>query len=143
MRSSVRLPSNIVVKHLPRLVELESYPTIGPTGLALMNVNDVAGGLELYLGSDVLTEPSGTAMPVQWTGYDVGVGAYQGELVSKAQAQDRFWAQLKACQTDPGLVATTDWRGLRAILGELFTAFRNLDRDQILTGLDHYYGDRD
>lgn len=74
---SIRLPSNIVVKHLPRLVELESYPTIGPTGLALMNVNDVAGGLELYLGSDVLTEPSGTPMPVQWTGYDVGVGAFQ------------------------------------------------------------------
>lgn len=47
---SIRLPSNIVVKHLPRLVELESYPTIGPTGSALMNVNDVAGELELYLG---------------------------------------------------------------------------------------------
>jgi hypothetical protein len=108
-----------------------------------MNVNDVAGGLELYLGSDVLTEPSGTPTPVHWTGYDVGVGAYQGELVSKAQAQDRFWAKSKACQTDQGLVATTDWRGLRAILGELFTAFRNLDRDQILAGLDDYYGDRD
>ena len=82
-------------------------------------------------------------MPVQWTGYEAAVGAYQGELVSKAQAQDRFWAQLKACQSDAGLIATTDWRGLRAILGELFTAFRNLDRDQILAGLDHYYGDRD
>jgi hypothetical protein len=140
---SIRLPSNIVVKRLPRLAELEQYPTIGPTGSALMNVNDVAGGLELYLGSDVLTEPSGTPMPVQWTGYDVGVGEYQGELVSKAQAQDRFWAQLNACQTNPSLVATTDWRGLRAILGELFTAFRNLNRDQILAGLDHYYGDRD
>jgi hypothetical protein len=82
-------------------------------------------------------------MPVQWTGYEAAVGAYQGELVSKAQAQDRFWAQLKACQTDPGFVTTTDWRGLRAILGELFTAFRNLDRDQILAALDDYYGDHD
>ena len=40
---SIRLPANILVKQLPRLVELESYPTIGPTGSALMNVNDVAG----------------------------------------------------------------------------------------------------
>lgn len=140
---SIRLPANIVVKQLPRLVELESYPTIGPAGSALMNVNDVAGGLELYLGSDVLTEASGTPMPVQWTGYEAAVGAYQGELVSKAQAQDRFWARLKACQADPGVVATTDWRGIRAIFEELFSAFRNLDREQILAGLDDYYGDSD
>jgi len=33
---SVRLPSKIVVKHLPRLVERESYPTIGPAGSAMM-----------------------------------------------------------------------------------------------------------
>src|SRR6186997_497676 len=37
-----------VVTRLPRLVELENYPTTGPTGSALMNANDVAGGLELY-----------------------------------------------------------------------------------------------
>ena len=80
---------------------------------------------------------------LQWTGYEPSVGAYQGEIVSKAEAQDRFWVRLKACQADPGVVNATDWRGIRAILGELLTAFRNLDRDQILNGFDDYYGDRD
>jgi hypothetical protein len=87
---SIRLPPNIVVKQLPRLVELESYPTIGPTGSALMNVNDVAGGLELYLGSDVLTEPSGTPIPVQWTGYDVGVGAYKASWSRRVRRRNAF-----------------------------------------------------
>lgn len=142
LRSS-RLPSNIVVKQLPRLDELDSYPAIGPSGLALMNVNDVAGGLELYLGADLLTESSGARLPVQWTGYEPSVRAYQGELVSKGEAHDRFWTRLKACQADPTVVNATDWRGIRAILRELFTAFRSLDRDQILGGLDDYDHDRD
>lgn len=140
---SIRLPSNIVVKQLPRLAELESYPAIGPSGLALMNVNDVAGGLELYLGADLLTESSGGRLPVQWTGYEPSARAYQGELISKGEAQDRFWARLKACKADPRVVGATDWHGIRAILGELFAAFRSLDRDQILGGLDDYYRDRD
>lgn len=110
---SIRLPSNIVVKQLPRLVELESYPTFGPAGLAMMDVNDVAGGLELYLGAGVLAEAPDTRMPVQWTGYESAVGAYQGELVSKAQAQDRFWARLRACQTDPTVVDVTGAASVR------------------------------
>lgn len=136
---SIRLPSNIVVKRLPPLAELECYPTIGPSGRAAMNVNDVAGGLELYLGSDVLTDSFGERLPVQWTGYESTVGAYQGELASKAEAQDRFWVRLKACQSDPASVKATDWSGVRAILEQVFTAFRNVDRDQILSGFDAYY----
>jgi len=139
---SIRLPSNIVVKHLPRLGDLERYDHRAD-GLAVDERERCCRGTGTVSGvgcvdGTVRHTNAGTVDRLRRWG-----GGISRRVVSKAQAQDRFWAQLKACQTNPSLVATTDWRGLRAILGELFTAFRNLDRDQILAGLDHYYGDRD
>jgi hypothetical protein len=31
-----------------------------------MNVNGLAGSIELYLGADVLTDAQGSLVPVQW-----------------------------------------------------------------------------
>lgn len=39
---------------LPDLEFLKSYPTLGPNGLANMDINGVAASIELYLGNDVL-----------------------------------------------------------------------------------------
>ena len=121
--ASLRLPSRVRVLHYPDLALLETYPTIGPTGAADVDVNGLAGSLELYLGADVLTEPSGTRPPVHWRGYMEGVGAYQGELLRKQEVQQRFLAKLAACETDPTSISTSDWSGIRHILDVLRTAF--------------------
>lgn len=66
---AITLPSNIVVRHYPELCMLRDYPTLGPGGVASLNVNGLAGSIELYLGSDVLRDNQGALIPVQWKGY--------------------------------------------------------------------------
>jgi hypothetical protein len=57
------IPTNIGVMKLPHLESLRAYPTIGPTGKAILDVNGIAGSLELYLGQDVLMDLSGNLTP--------------------------------------------------------------------------------
>jgi len=54
--NSIPVPSNIRLMTLPDADVALDYPTIGPQGLLRMNVNEMAGGIELYLG------PSAPAM---------------------------------------------------------------------------------
>ena len=65
--ASIQLPHNIIVCSYPNLSSLETYPTVGPTGLAPFNVNGLAASIELYLGNDLLG--NGSDFPVQWKGY--------------------------------------------------------------------------
>lgn len=64
------LPANIRVVLLPPLAAAESYPTIGPSGPSIDNINGRAASLELYFGFDVLSDPgSGALAPVRWAGF--------------------------------------------------------------------------
>ncbi|RXV62618.1 hypothetical protein C6W92_10685 [Roseovarius sp. A46] len=56
----LNLPRNLKVIKLPDIELLHDYPTIGPSGNARMNISGLAAGLELYLGSDILTRSDGT-----------------------------------------------------------------------------------
>jgi hypothetical protein len=118
------LPSHYSVVQYPAIDLAHSYPTLGPGGLSDMDVNGLAGSIELYLGVDVLTRPDGTLSPVQWRSYSEGTKAYQGEVLNKTDVQKRFRGKVKAAETDPDLVGSQDWSGLDAIISSLIELLR-------------------
>ena len=127
------LPSNIAVRHYPSLPLAQNYPTLGPSGKARMDVNGLAGSIELYLGKDVLMDADGILSPVQWKGYDNKVSAYQGEILDKRNVLKRFRRKLTFCETDPDLIGNYDWDGIQAIIDVMRTAFHGTDTEAILS----------
>jgi hypothetical protein len=116
------IPNNFRIVHYPSISLLNSYPTIGPTGAATVNVNGVAGGLELYFGLDVLSDDPQNLPPVHWTGWNQKLKKYQGEVIGKSALQKRFWGKIEALEQGKGH-AGADWTGIEAILEVLFAAF--------------------
>jgi len=129
MRSldQAKLPANYVVAMLPHLPELERYPTLGPAGLADMDVNGLAASIELYLGKDILADDVAGLLPVQWTGYIAALKCYHGEVSEKRTIQQRYLTLLERCESERSLVGLRDWSGMRAVLGVLFTGFRGTE----------------
>ena len=84
------LPPNVGFVRLPDRSALESYPTLGPTGIAPVNINGLAASIELYFGRDVLLSLDGTLEPVHWKGYDHKLRQYQGEILGKPRLQKAF-----------------------------------------------------
>jgi hypothetical protein len=122
----VKLPDHYSVLHYPDIEIARSYPTLGPTGLSEMNVNGLAGSIEMYLGVDVLTGADGKLSPIQWRSYIEGMKAYQGEVLDKAGIQKRFREKVKLATAGPAVVATQDWSGLDAIVANLIEVLRGL-----------------
>lgn len=121
---SIIIPSNIAILSYPALDFLKTYPTVGPGGPSKLDVNGLAGSLELYLGQDVLAEANAENLAyVQWKGYSERLGKYQGEVMHKSRIQDEFRRKVKRCRSDPEAIASADWSGLRAILKRVFNAF--------------------
>lgn len=135
-----RVPKHIVALRLPDLESLRSYPTLGPAGLTLMNVNGMAASIELYCGDDVLKNDSGGLMPIQWTGWESTVRQYQGELENKAEVHERFRQKINSCRNDSSLLDTTDWTGLRLILAAILSAFHALDLEAHTRFMYEFYG---
>jgi hypothetical protein len=96
-----------------------------------LNVNGIAGSLELYFGIDVLTDATGQLSPVQWTGFDTSLNQYQGEVISKAALQEKFAERVARCEADRSILSITDWTGIRAVLEQVFVAFRDADQNDI------------
>ena len=130
----IQLPSNITVRMLPKIDLLDNYPTIGPTGITNMNVNGIAGSIELYLGEDVLKIDGKNFTPVQWIGYDKILKKYQGEVTEKDQLHSRFKEKLAT----HNLHKITDWTGLRAIFKMLFKVFEERNKHIICNRLNQY-----
>ena len=84
------LPNNIKVIQYPELDLMTSYPTIGPQGKINMNINGLAGSIEMYMGKDILTGNDGNLELVQWGGYMKRVKKYQGSLINKGAVGSRF-----------------------------------------------------
>jgi hypothetical protein len=121
----VKLPPNVRVLHYPEVEWARHYPTLGPQGVTEMDVNGLAGSLELYYGLDVLRQPDESLTPVQWKGYDDALGQYQGEVMHKEEVQQRYREKLKTCLEEPGATSRYDWTGMRAIIDRLRTAFHD------------------
>lgn len=120
----VELPDSVRVLHYPPVPWAEQYPTLGPQGLVSMDVNGLAGSLELYFGLDVLRQSDGSLTPVQWRGYDEGMQQYQGEVMHKTQLQQRFRDKLRDCLEQPELLDQYDWTGMRVVLDQIRAAFQ-------------------
>ncbi|MCY4577772.1 MAG: HEPN/Toprim-associated domain-containing protein [Chloroflexi bacterium] len=129
-----KLPENIVVAHYPSLTLGESYPTIGPSGEVKMDINGLAGSLEIYLGRDVLEDEEEHLTPVQWKGYSQKMNAYQGEVLNKRSIQEKFIQKLRDCEDHPETVESYDWQGMREIIATMRCAFHQLDLESILSG---------
>ena len=101
-----------------------------------MNVNGLAGSIELYLGQDVLRDTKELLMPVQWKGYDQRMSAYQGEILDKQNIQAAFRAKLKDCEENPSRVMSYDWNGILAILDTMRSAFNHVDEAIVLKEIE-------
>lgn len=109
----VNLPSNIKVLKYPNIELAKDYPTIGPTGIQKMNVNGLAGSIEMYLGKDCLIEDK-KFIPVQWTGYIDNISKYQGVVLKKDQIQKTFRKKVK--EFDSNKPDFDNWKELISIV---------------------------
>lgn len=132
---SLSLPPNIVVRHYPNIALARNYPTLGPTGEAQLDVNGLAGSIELYLGQDVLRCEDGKLQPVLWKGYDQKSQKYQGEILDKKMIQNRFENKLSKCEKHPERLESYDWEEMKNILNMLRTAFHALDTKTFLADI--------
>lgn len=121
----ITLPPSMRVLQYPAIAVASNYPTSGPSGLVHMDVNGLAGSLEIYFGEDVLRRTDGTLTPVHWRGFDTAVRAYQGELENKGSLQDKFNQKLAAAVADSKRIQAQDWAGIRAVLDMVRQAFEN------------------
>ncbi len=123
------LPKNIAVRRLPNLDLAERYPALGPSGVDRMDVNGLAGSIELYLGEEVLAPDDGGFVAIRWTGFSDSVKEYQGSFskADKGRIQRRFEEKIADCEADPKRISMYQWEGLHAIIGVLRTAFQDVD----------------
>ena len=117
------LSDSIRVVLLPDLPLARQYPTVGPSGTSIQDVNAKAGSIELYFGADVLRDEHGELTPVEWHGFDAAVRAWQGELRDKRLLQARFAEKLSRAQTDSSLLSSLDWTGMELVIDRLARAF--------------------
>lgn len=120
--SKTKIPENIKIVQYPNIKFLEDYPTIGPTGITNMNINGLAGSIEMYLGTDTLTEKN-KLIPVQWKGFDSALKKYQGEIIDKSTVVKKFEKRIKICNGNPEKIKDFDWNGIDQILHMIFNTF--------------------
>lgn len=117
---NVKLPENIKVLTYPSCELLERYPTIGPTGSAEMDVNGLAGSIEMYLGVDCISDNSGL-IPIKWTGYVESINKYQGSILKKKEIQNRFRDKMHKAKNEGNYQI---WQEIELLLNTLINAFK-------------------
>jgi hypothetical protein len=125
--SKFDLPKNIRVIRYPDIELARNYPSLGPSGLVSMDVNGSAAGIELYMGSDVLTQPDGSLMPIQWKGYEATLKRYQGEVIEKRKCLARFSEKLRRFEQNGCDPSPPEWKDMRAILDSICSVFNAQD----------------
>ncbi len=111
----INLPPNVTVMNYPDIDLAKQYPTIGPSGLDTQDINKRAVSIELFFGMDVLVK-DGSFIPVQWKGYDEGIGAYQGVIQEKDLLTKKFFHKLDLCLAEPEKLDNYDWKDMRYLL---------------------------
>ncbi|MDI1444863.1 HEPN/Toprim-associated domain-containing protein [Polyangium sp. 6x1] len=117
-----RLPSHVFAMTLPQIEHARSYPTLGPEGASVGDINGRACSIELYLGRDTLLADDGGLFPVRWTGYNEKTERYQGQINNKGLIQKRFEEKLRLVQSRTRTVDEFDFSGLNAIFESIFNA---------------------
>jgi len=117
------MPKNIVTMHYPPIAYANNYPTIGPQGSKNMNVNGLAGSLELYFGEDVLKTDNHEFTPILWKGYNQSLKQYQGEIDNKSKLQSSYLRKVQKCRENRDNLLKYDWSAMRSIFETIFKAF--------------------
>ena len=115
----IPVPSNVRIMHLPDLEMCCHYPTIGPAGNSIDNINGRACSIEMFLGKDILKK-NGEFEPIRWKSYIDKVDAYQGEIVSKSRILKQFELKVKRSQNK---IVFEEWEECDLLLREIFAAF--------------------
>lgn len=116
---SIPIPTNVRIMHLPDLEMCCHYPTIGPAGKSVDNINGRACSIEMFLGKDILKK-NGEYEAVRWKSYIDKVDAYQGEIVSKSEMLKNFEVKVKRSQNQ---IVLEEWEECDLLMREIFTAF--------------------
>lgn len=119
---SVRLPDQFRILQYPPIPYATNYPTLGPQGNVNIDVNGLAGSIELYFGMDILSS-EGEPVPVQWKGYIQKLEKYQGEILDKPRLQAAFRKKLASATRGNISANSADWVGIRLVLESIFAAF--------------------
>ena len=85
--NALKLLASYRVCILPKIDEFSSFPTTGPTGPAMGDINRRAASLECYLDLSRRGLPD---VVIQWGGFNDTVGSYQGSLKGKTQFMNDF-----------------------------------------------------
>ncbi|MDQ0074512.1 hypothetical protein J2W34_006336 [Variovorax boronicumulans] len=113
------VPKNMRILRLPDLPEFDSFPTIGPGGRQLVNINGLAAAIECYL--DLGSDPC-----VRWTVYKEKMDAYQGALINKEQYSKRFYEQR-------GKTSLYDYSKLNLVLDSIMAACVSMNTPSLPT----------
>lgn len=116
------LPPNVFPMCLPSMSQFESYPTVGPDGPGMSEVDRRACSLELYLGREALTDASGNFRPVRWTGFNEKLGRYHGEIAGKGDVQAKFEGILREVGASPEQRSKYDFAGIEMVFDAMFAA---------------------
>ncbi|NMF58079.1 HEPN/Toprim-associated domain-containing protein [Pseudanabaena yagii] len=138
MLRKIRVSNNIKIMSLPEIDILNSYPTLSDNTITLMNVNGLAGGIEAYLGENILRNDEGNYIPLHLTGYEESIKKYQGKFMEKDTLQKKFKQQLELCKNDRSLINNFDWSGIKAIFENIFTIFHEEDEKIIISSIDSH-----
>ena len=103
--TALRLPRNLRSIRLPDDERLDAFPTRGPEGAGVADINGRAAAIECYL--DLRGGPSNPS--VRWTSYHRAAERYQGELEGK-EAHARRFLRLRA------IPSGYDTRGIELVL---------------------------
>lgn len=118
----ISLSQHIRVLNYPNITLASQYPTTGPNGVAIQDVNGSACSIELYYGRDVLTN-NGSLVPVQWRGFDERVNRYQGEIQVKDLLKEKFLKKVDVAKRSGLQSLSGDWGEMRQLLNSVFDAF--------------------
>ncbi len=115
----IPIPPNVRIMHLPDLEMCYNYPTIGPAGKSVDNINGRACSIEMFLGKDILKQ-NGEYEPIRWKSYIDKVAAYQGEIISKSEVLKQFELKVKRSRKQ---IILEEWEECDLLLREIFAAF--------------------
>ncbi|POH59159.1 hypothetical protein C3B59_18275 [Cryobacterium zongtaii] len=101
--ANLRLPLQIVAVCLPDVPYADNYPTLGPAGDGVENVNGRAVSMEFMFGDDMLRDKAGALVPVRWQGFIDRAADYQARFDShhKSDINDRIDAALSPTARSP------------------------------------------
>jgi Zinc-binding dehydrogenase len=131
------LPKRVVAMRLPDLPVLESYPTLGSTGLSLRTSMEWPPALSCVLEWTCFGTTVASYRPSNG-GYERSVCTYQSEPVGKQEVQARFQKKLVRARKDRLFCENADWSALRAIFSEIFKAFHTLDGEMLSAQLKYF-----